>query len=115
MNGAQWRAEEGGDWDVVLTTAMRNDDAVDRQHAPFDYHSLVVAKRVFDPWCFDTPREEFTAPGQVADGHIGFLVSCIPEGDLDLVLNAPATSERVTLPLTAWTSASADEICRTGA
>jgi len=109
VNEARWRHEGPADWDVVLTTAMLNQTNVDRQHAASYYKNLVVAKRAFDPWCFDTPREKSTSPGQVADAHIGFLVTCAPVGAMDLVLTAPASSAATTLPLTARTVA--DDVC----
>jgi hypothetical protein len=102
---ASWRAIEPGSWDVVVTTEMENRNTVDRQHASWYYRSIVVARRTFDPWCFDTPRKEYTAPGQVADGHVGFVVTCAPKGSIDLVLNSPASGARITLRLTAATTA----------
>jgi hypothetical protein len=101
---AEWRVVEPGSWDVVVTTEMENGNTIDRQHAAFYYRNIVVARRPFDPWCFDTPREEFAAPGQVADGHVGFVVTCRPEGSVDLVLNSPESGKKTTLHLTAATT-----------
>jgi TIR domain len=101
VTDADWRTDEPGRWQVVLTTEMENNNTIDRQPGTWYYRSLVVSRRPFDPSCFDTAREEFTAPGQVADGHVGFLVTCAPRGVIDLVLNSPPSGEQITLPLTA--------------
>jgi hypothetical protein len=111
VNDAHWRAVEPGSWEVVVTTAMKNNNSVDRQHAQFYYGDIVVALRAFPPTCFDTPREEFTAPGQVADGHVGFLVSCPPEGPIDLEVRSPPSGEKTPLHLT---TATAPGDCLTG-
>jgi hypothetical protein len=104
VNDAQWREVEAGSWEIVITTAMQNNNSVPRQHAQYYYKDIVVAQRAFDPTCFDTPREEFPAPGQVADGHVGFLVSCPPEGSIDLELIEQPSGDRTLLHLTAATT-----------
>jgi hypothetical protein len=111
VNDAHWRAVEPGCWEIVVTTAMQNNNSVDRQHAQFYYGDIVVALRAFPPTCFDTPREEYTEPGQVADGHVGFLVSCPPEGSIDLELRSPPSGETTPLHLT---TATAPGDCLTG-
>jgi hypothetical protein len=40
----------------------------------------------------------------VSDAHIGFLVSCAPEGSMELGLLAPATDAPTALHLTAATT-----------
>jgi hypothetical protein len=106
VNAANWREAESGGWEVVLTTAMENRNSIDRQHGSWYYQDIVVAQRASNPWCFDTPREEFPAPGQVADGHIGFEVTCLPEGAMELGLNSPVSGDRTALHLTAATTPS---------
>jgi hypothetical protein len=101
---AQWRAEGSGTWDLVVTTELENGNTIDRQHTQEYYRGIVVAQREFQPWCFDTPRKEYAAPGQIADGHVGFLVTCPPKGSVDLILNSPASRARIPLHLTAATT-----------
>jgi hypothetical protein len=101
---ANWRAVDHGSWELVVTTEMENHNTIDRQHASWYYRNIVVARRTFDPWCFDTPRKEYTPPGRVADGHVGFVVTCPPRGSIDLVLNSPPSAARITLHLTAATT-----------
>jgi hypothetical protein len=101
---ANWRALDQGGWEIVLTTAMKNRNSINRQHTQDYYANIVVAERPFDPTCFDTPREEYTAPEQVADGHVGFAVSCPPDGSMDLELKAQPSGDRTPLRLTAATT-----------
>jgi TIR domain len=101
---AHWRAEESGTWDLVVTTELENGNTIDRPHTQDYYQGIVVARREFQPWCFDTPRKESVAPGQIADGHVGFLVTCSPTGSIDLILNSPASRARIPLHLTAATT-----------
>jgi hypothetical protein len=101
---AQWRAEGSGTWDLVVTTELENGNTIDRQHTQDYYRGVVVARREFQPWCFDTPRKEYAAPGQIADGHVGFLVTCLPTGSIELILNSPASGARTSLRLTAATT-----------
>jgi TIR domain len=104
VNDANWRALDQGGWEIVLTTAMKNRNSINRQHTQDYYANIVVAERPFDPTCFDTPREEYTAPEQVADGHVGFAVSCPPDGSMDLELKAQPSGDRTPLRLTAATT-----------
>ena len=104
VNDANWRALEQGGWEIVLTTAMKNRNSIDRQHTQDYYANIVVAERPFYPTCFHTPREEYTAPERVADGHVGFAVSCPPDGSMDLELRAQPSGDRTQLHLTAETT-----------
>ncbi|MGH8869895.1 MAG: toll/interleukin-1 receptor domain-containing protein [Actinomycetes bacterium] len=100
VNAARWRPYGPGTWQIVLNTAMENHNSIDRQHGPWYYRDFQVAQRAFDATCFDTPRETYPAPGEIADGHVGFEVSCKPTGAMDLVFNSPVDNSRTRLRIT---------------
>jgi hypothetical protein len=58
------------------TTAMENRNSIDKGYGSFFYRDIVVA-----------------------DGRVGFDVSCPPEGSMDLELTTPLSGDRVPLHL----------------
>ena len=100
VTSAAWRLMEDGTWEVALATQMENGNSVPRGHGEWFYRDLVVAQRPFEPWCFNTSRETFPEPGQIADALVGFAVSCAPVGAMTLVLTSPVSDELVSLHLT---------------
>jgi hypothetical protein len=98
---ASWRPSADGKWEVQLATQMDNENTVAREHGAWFYRDLEVARRPFDPWCFNTLRDTYPDPGLIADGLIGFEVSCAPVGSMDLALTSPVSDERIDLHLTA--------------
>ena len=101
VTSASWRPSGDGIWEVQLATQMDNENTVARQHGAWFYRDLEVARRPFDPWCFNTLRDTYPDPGLIADGLIGFEVSCAPVGSMDLALTSPVSDERLDLHFTA--------------
>jgi len=104
---AHWRLEEEDTWELVLATELENRTTTERRHGRGLYEDVLVARRAFTAWCFDVPAARSTAPDQVTDAHIGFLVSCAPEGSMELGLRSPASNDPTALRLTAETTPSA--------
>lgn len=100
VTSAGWRPTDAGTWEVTLATQMTNQNTVPRQHGPWFYRDLQVARRSFDAWCFSAARETFPEPGLVADALVGFEVSCAPVGSMDLALTSPVSDVRLSLHLT---------------
>lgn len=101
VTSASWRPSGDGIWEVQLATQMDNENTVAREHGPWFYRDLEVARRPFDAWCFNTLRDTYPDPGLIADGLVGFEVSCAPVGSMDLALTSPVSDERIDLHFTA--------------
>jgi hypothetical protein len=95
VNYARWRAN-GGTWQLVLATSMKNATSVTVRHADYTYSALVVGGRPFDKTCFSTPTEVVGA-GQTSDALIGFGLPCEPGGYMEL--GVPGGTVRVTKDL----------------
>ena len=81
---------------------MLNDTKGEHAHAAYYYDALEVARRPFDPYCFDPPAKDAAAQ-EVVDAHIGFLATCRPEGQLSIRLeNTPIDTQ--VLPFTTATA-----------
>lgn len=96
VKSARWRQLEPQRWELVLDTTMDNATPADVRHADYSYTALIVGRRDFPQTCFDTP-EELVRPDTVRDARTGYVVTCPPEGRIDVVLSDPRqTRLRVT-------------------
>jgi len=80
-----WKAQHANSWRVVLQTEVANrtpDSLYQEDHYPF----LVVGQRDNDLVCFDSTREPVDG-NRVADGVVGYDVTCKPTGQLLLTVN----------------------------
>ena len=66
---------------------MKNNATTDVYHDYGQYRTMETALREFKLYCFDPP-EGAARPGLVADARVGFIVTCPPEGQLSLRLEA---------------------------
>jgi hypothetical protein len=60
-------------------TQMENNTHTSIWHESGKYRSVRVARRDYDTYCFDPPRQA-QANGTITDAQIGFIVSCVPGG-----------------------------------
>jgi hypothetical protein len=106
VNSAHWRTAGQDQWELVLAAEMGNRTTNGRRHERGLYGNLIVARRAFAATCFDVPDGRSTAPYQVSDAHIGFLLTCVPQGFMELELLTPTTDTPTALALTAATTPS---------
>ena len=90
MNHAYWRAD-GGQWQVILATSMRNDTPQTVYHEDWRYQYLVVADRRSNPTCFSVDSNTVDS-GLTSDARIGFEVRCKPAGLIQLQLESSRLS-----------------------
>jgi hypothetical protein len=87
VNAASWRQEQAGRWVIVLGTQMKNNAKTDVYHDHGKYRNMQVALREFKLYCFNPP-EDPVRPALIADARVGFIVTCPPDGELSLLLEA---------------------------
>jgi len=95
VKAAYWRQLEPGVWQVILDTAMENDRTKDQGQTTGNYPYLIIAKRTFDDrTCLGVKDVTYTKPNRVADGRVGFKVSCMPAGDIILGVDGDTSTGR---------------------
>jgi hypothetical protein len=87
VKAARWRPD-GPKWRVMLATTMAANTPGPEYHADYRYKYLVVGRHAFTPVCFSPQGSvaQLVNPSTVANGMVGFDVSCKPVGYMDLVI-----------------------------
>lgn len=88
---AAYREVQPGRWDLIVDTLFLNDGDEDVYNGNWRYPSIVVAQRPFDQVCFE-PQPELVRPHTAGDARTGYVVSCLPQGRIQLILADPAST-----------------------
>ena len=86
VQSASWQQLAPRSWQVVVDTALENLTPDDQTNSSNRYDSLIIAKRRFKQTCFDTTQDH-VIPKTVGDDTTGYVVSCPPQGLIELLVN----------------------------